>query len=89
MNSKVCLSLCIRLREAAAVPIIVVWYGKWGKLTQYLRQLIYSVDLWRPMREYWHTRSCREFDQRSRGSIDKLKLVRTLLDRSELAHRDD
>ena len=59
------------------MPIIVAFYCKWAKLTQYLRQLSYSVDLWR---EYWHMMgSCRECDKCNRGSTDKLQLVRIML----------
>ena len=49
-----------------------------AKLTQYIRQLNYSADLWR---EYWHMLgSCRGCDKRNRGSTDKLQLVQILLD---------
>ena len=61
---------------------IVVFYCKSGKrlsvalawpLTQHLRQLNYSVDLWHSMREYWHIGSCRECDQCNTDSIDAFK----------------
>jgi hypothetical protein len=58
-------------------------------LTQYLRHLNDSVDLWHSMREYWHIGSCRECDQCNKDSIDKLKLVQTLFGRKELARGDD
>ena len=58
-------------------------------LTQYLWQLNDIVDLWHPMREYWHIGSCRECDQCSRDSNEKFKLVQTLLDHKELARGDD
>ncbi len=59
------------------MPIIFVVYCILGKLAQYLRQLHYSVDLWR---EYWHMGSRRECDKCKRVSADKLQLVQILLD---------
>ena len=56
-------------------------------LTQYLRKLNYSVDLWHSMREYWHIGSCRECDLCARGSPDKLRLVQTLLERRDAPRR--
>ena len=85
-----------KLATASSVPINVVFYCKSGKhrpvalawlLTQYLRTLNYSVDLWRSMREYWHIGSCRECDLCARGSPDKLRLVQTLLERRDAPWR--
>ena len=56
-------------------------------LTQYLRKLNCSVDLWHSMREYWHIGSCRECDLCARDSPDKLRLVQTLLERRDAPRR--
>ena len=76
--------MCFTAKSGKRRSVALAWL-----LTQYLRQLNYSVHLWHPMREYWHIGSCRECDQCSKDPIDKLKLAQTLLDRKELAHGND
>ena len=75
---------------AAFAPIDVVFYFKSGKrrsvglawlLTQYLRKLNYSADLWHAMREYWHIGSCRECALCALDSPEKQRLVQKLLER--------
>ena len=56
-------------------------------LTQYLRKLNYTVDLWHSMRESWRIGACRECDLCAWESPDKLRLVQTLLERRDAPRR--
>ena len=76
--------MCFTAKSGKRRSVALAWL-----LTQYLRQRNYSADLWHPMREYWHIGSCRECVQCNKDSIEKFKLVQTLLDGIELARGDD